>query len=119
KYIERDGVKIYYWAGGKENAPWVVFTHGATIDHREWVGTLPVVAEHFQVLTWDVRGHGKSRPAKLSIKETLHDLLAILDELNITEAYFVGHSMGGNIHQEFVFHFPERVKGMVFLGCTW
>ena len=27
--------------------------------------------------------------------------------------------MGGNLHQEFVYRHPERVLGMVFLGCTW
>jgi 3-oxoadipate enol-lactonase len=119
KYLERDGIKIYYWLGGKNDAPLVVFTHGATVDHHEWDSTLPIVTGHFKVLAWDVRGHGKSRPARLSIKEALNDLIAILDELHVDQVYFVGHSMGGNLHQELVFNFPERVKGMVFLDCTW
>ncbi|MBC7877896.1 MAG: alpha/beta hydrolase [Anaerolineales bacterium] len=117
--LERDGVKIHYWIGGKNNAPLVVFTHGATIDHHEWDATLPIVSEHFRVLTWDVRGHGLSRPAPLSFKEAMYDLLGILDRLHVEQAIFVGHSMGGNLHQELVFYHPERVNGMVFLGCTW
>jgi len=118
-FLERDGVKIYYWIGGKVNAPLVVFTHGATIDHHEWDATLQIVGEHFRVLAWDVRGHGKSRPARLSFKAAMEDLLGILDQLHIERAIFIGHSMGGNLHQELVFHHPERVIGMVFLGCTW
>ena len=117
--LERNGCKIHYWTGGLNNAPFVVFTHGATIDHHEWKAILPIVGEHFRVLVWDVRGHGQSRPTPLVFKEARQDLLDILDTLQIEQAIFVGHSMGGNLHQEFVFHHPERVMGMVFLGCTW
>lgn len=117
--IERNGLNIHYWTGGKTDAPLVVFTHGATIDHREWDATLPLVGEQFHVLTWDVRGHGLSRPAPFSLKDAVIDLLSILDRLQIDQATFVGHSMGGNLHQELVFQHPERVKAMAFLDCTW
>jgi len=117
--IERNGCSIHFWTGGKEEAPWVVFTHGATIDHHEWDATLPLVAEHFRVLTWDVRGHGLSRPASFDLSEAIDDLLALLDRSSIQTATFVGHSMGGNLGQELVFRHPERVTAMVFLDCTW
>ena len=118
-YLAREGVTLHYWTGGKAGAPLVVFTHGATIDHHEWDNTLPLVGEHFQVLTWDVRGHGLSRPAPFDLQQAVDDLLAILDRLETSQAIFVGHSMGGNLHQELVFHHPERVRAMVFLDCTW
>ena len=63
-----------------------------------------------------MRGHGLSRPAPLSFKEALADLLAILDILQVEQAIFVGHSMGGNLHQELVFHHPERVKALGVSG---
>lgn len=118
-FLERNGAKIHYWTGGKAGKPLVVFTHGATIDHREWEATLPLVGEQFRILTWDVRGHGLSRPAVFTLKDAEDDLLAILDKLHVKKAIFVGHSMGGNLHQELVFHHPERVQAMVFLDCTW
>jgi 3-oxoadipate enol-lactonase len=117
--LERNGCSIHYWTGGKEGAPWVIFTHGATIDHHEWDTTLELVGEHFRVLTWDVRGHGLSRPASFSIADAINDLMALLDRMGIQTATFVGHSMGGNLGQELVFHHPERVKAMIFLDCTW
>jgi pimeloyl-ACP methyl ester carboxylesterase len=46
-------------------------------------------------------------------------LIAILDELKVQQAILVGHSMGGNLHQEVVFHHPERVKALVMVDCTW
>jgi pimeloyl-ACP methyl ester carboxylesterase len=46
-------------------------------------------------------------------------LLALLDSLAVPQATFVGHSMGGNLHQELVFRHPERVRALVMLDCTW
>jgi pimeloyl-ACP methyl ester carboxylesterase len=117
--LERNGCAIHYWTGGKVGTPLVVFTHGATVDHHEWDATLPLVGEHFRVLTWDMRGHGLSRPATFHLAEAVADLLALLDRLEVREATLVGHSMGGNLHQEVVFHHPERVKALAMLDCTW
>lgn len=117
--LDRDGCRLHYWTGGNPTGPLVAFTHGATIDHREWDPTLDIVGENFRVLSWDVRGHGLSRPARFSLQDAVADLLAILDHLDVEEAIYVGHSMGGNLHQELVFRCPERVKAMVFLDCTW
>ena len=117
--IQRKGFNIHYWIGGKADAPLVVFTHGATIDHHEWDATVPLVGENFRILTWDVRGHGLSRPAPFAIEDAVNDLLAILNEIHVEQAVFIGHSMGGNLHQELVFQYPERVKAMACLDCTW
>ena len=117
--LPRDGFAIHYWTGGQAAAPLVVFTHGATVDHHEWDATLPLVGEQFRVLAWDVRGHGLSRPAHFSLAAAVDDLLALLDTLQVTQAIFVGHSMGGNLHQELVFHHSERVRALVCLDCTW
>jgi len=117
--LQRDGTPIYYWAGGKEGAPLVVLTHGATIDHHEWDATLPHIGRHFRFLTWDVRGHGRSKPAHFTLNAAIDDLLALLDTLGEQQAIFLGHSMGGNLHQELVFRHPERVRAMICLGCTW
>lgn len=117
--LERRGCAIHYWLGGDPTGPSVVFTHGATIDHHEWDATLPIVGQRYRVLAWDVRGHGLSRPAPLVMAEAVEDLLAILDRHDVAQATLVGHSMGGNLHQEFVFHHPDRVASVVCVGCTW
>jgi len=117
--IERDGVPIHFWTGGKADGPWLVFTHGATIDHHEWDQTIAIAEFSYHILTWDMRGHGQSRPGRFGLRQTVEDLKSILDYLKIKQAFFIGHSLGGNIHQEFVFSYPDRVKAMIFVGCTW
>lgn len=117
--LERDGFNLHYWLGGRQDAPLVVFTHGATIDHHEWDATLPLVGEHFRVLAWDMRGHGLSRPGQFSVAAAVQDLLDLLNRLQVQQAILVGHSLGGNLHQEMVFRHPERVRALVFVDCTW
>ena len=118
--LKRDGCPIHYWSSDKRDAPLVVLTHGATIDHHEWDATIPLVeSAGFRVLTWDLRGHGLSRPACFEINEARADLIALLDILQLDQAILVGHSMGGNLHQEVVFHHPERVRALAMLDCTW
>ena len=117
--LEREGTSTHYWLGGQANAPPVVVTHGATIDHHEWDATMPILASRYRVLAWDVPGHGLSRPARFSVTEAIGRLLAILDVIGVRHASFVGHSLGGNLHQELVFRHPDRVGCMVCVGCTW
>lgn len=117
--LDREDGILHYWIGGPSDAPLVAFTHGATVDHHEWDGTLPLVAREYRVLAWDMRGHGLSRPAAFSMAAAVDDLLAILDTLRVDQAILVGHSLGGNLGQEVAFYHPNRVKGLFCLDCTW
>lgn len=118
--IIREGCTLRFWLTGPAERPLIVFTHGAGIDHREWEDTLPVVAQDYRVLCWDVRGHGQSRPtgSSFTLERATDDLLALLDAVGVNQAILVGHSMGGNISQEVIFRAPGRVQAAVLLGCT-
>ena len=110
---------LHYWLTDPHDAPLVVFTHGADMDHSSWDHIIPLASQQYRILTWDVRLHGLSRPGgeKFSIRQASKDLLALLDHLGYEQATLVGHSMGGNIGQEIVFAHPERVKALVMLDC--
>lgn len=116
--LERQGNKVYYWLAGPPDRPLIVLTHGATMDHRMFHPQLHLLAQNYRVLTWDVRGHGLSRPLGdgFSLRVAVDDLLAMLDQLGYDQAVFVGQSMGGIIAQEMVFLHPERVTALVIIG---
>ena len=103
--LERAGCSLHYWLTGPDDRPLVVFTHGATVDHEMFDAQVSVIAQHYRVLTWDVRGHGQSQPMdhEFTIRTAVEDLVAILDLLGYKTATFVGFSMGGSIIQELVF----------------
>lgn len=118
--LERKGCLLHYWLTGQQGRPLVVFTHGALVDHHAFDPQLPVVGQHYHVLTWDVRGHGQSQPmgVPFTVREAVEDLVALLDLLGEHQAILVGQSMGGNIAQEMLFLYPERVSALVALDCT-
>lgn len=118
--LERAGCPIHYWLTGPEDRPLVVFTHGATVDHHLFDPQVPVIAQQYRVLTWDVRSHGLSQPmgSGFSIRTAVEDLLAILDLLGYQKVILIGQSMGGNIAQELVFLHPERVRALVAMDCA-
>lgn len=118
--LERAGCPIHYWLTGPADHPLIVFTHGATVDHHLFDAQVPIIAQQYRVLTWDVRGHGLSQPigSGFSIRTAVEDILAILDLLDRQQVILVGQSMGGNIAQELVFLHPERVRAVVAMDCA-
>ncbi len=118
--LERKGCPLHYWVGGPEGRPLVVLTHGVCVDHRSWKEQVPVVAQSYRLLVWDVRGHGLSQPVgePFSVPLAVEDLLALVDRLGYDNAVFVGHSNGTYIHQELAFRHPERVTALVIADGT-
>lgn len=118
--FEHENCPIHYALLGPEGNPPVVFTHGAGIDHRTFAPQVPVIAERYRVLIWDVRGHGRSRPdgGVFSIPRAAEDLVALLDHLGYRQVVLVGQSMGGYISQELAYRYPDRVCAMVIIGAT-
>lgn len=118
--LEREGCPLHYWVGGAEQRPLVVFTHGACVDHHSFDGQIALVAEHYRVLTWDVRGHGLSQPmgGPFTVPRGVDDLLALVEALGYETAIYVGHSNGSYIAQELAFRHPERVQALVVADGT-
>lgn len=118
--LQRPGCTIHYWLGGREDRPLVALLHGATMDHHMFDQQLSALAGEYRVLTWDNRGHGKSRPlhGDFSLKDSGDDLIALLDHLGVEWAVLVGQSMGGMIGQHVYLHHPERVQALVNLGAV-
>jgi len=117
---DREDCRLHYWRGGDPAKPLIVLTHGAGADHHTFDAQLPVLLDQFQVLAWDMRGHGLSRPmgAPFTIQRATADLLAILDHLQSQPAIFIGHSMGGSVIQEIVYQQPDRVRALIVIDST-
>ncbi len=116
--LKRNGCPLHFWLEGKPEHPLVVFTHGAGADHRMFDTQLATLEGH-RILTWDVRGHGQSRPMGVfTLGTVLEDLLAILDSIGAAEATYVGQSMGGNLAQEMARLHPNRVRALALVDCV-
>jgi 3-oxoadipate enol-lactonase len=76
--------------------------------------------EDYQILRWDMRGHGQSRPLEgpFSMNNAVDDMVNMLDSLGKEEAIFMGQSAGTYVIQETAFQHPERVKAMIIIDGT-
>jgi pimeloyl-ACP methyl ester carboxylesterase len=113
-----DGVKIAYRTFGS-TGPAVVLVHGTGLSQVIWRGfgyVKDLSADHV-VVTPDLRGHGRSdkprdedayRPERFT-----GDVLAVLDQLGIARAGYVGYSLGGRVGFSLVDVAPERVSRFV------
>jgi 3-oxoadipate enol-lactonase len=117
-FTKETSIKTYYESTGEGEA--LIFVHGLGSSSQDWEYQLPFFREHFQVITYDVRGHGQSEKAKppYSVPLFAKDLAELLDELGIEKAHIVGVSMGGWIAFQFGLDYPERTLSLTVIN-TW
>lgn len=102
--------------GGEDKRPPLVLIHGAGGSYLHWPTEIRRMAGE-NVLALDLPGHGKSTPGgEDTIAGYTARLVDFLDQLNIADAVFAGHSMGGAILLNFVLDHPDRVKGLILVG---
>ncbi|MBV1931327.1 MAG: alpha/beta fold hydrolase [Porticoccaceae bacterium] len=119
-YIDRNGVKIYYDIQGPQGALPILLSHGHAAATQMWAGQVEALKQQFRIITWDLRGHGRSDcptdPALYSVEHTVDDIAAILDACGIDKAVIGGHSLGGVMSFQFQLKYPDRVLAMTILN---
>ena len=106
-----NGTSIYYEHAGHGRA--VVLIHGFSLDCRMWDDQFELLAEHYHVLRYDLRGFGRSASASADPYEPIRDLKALLELLQIENATVVGLSFGGAIAVDFALAFPSFTVAVV------
>ncbi|MEK7869229.1 MAG: alpha/beta fold hydrolase, partial [Nitrospirota bacterium] len=93
----------------------IVFLHAFPLNRTMWAEQEAALPSHYRVITIDLRGHGESDAPlwHYSLDQAADDVRALLNHLSITQALFVGLSMGGYILLAFYRRYADRVKGMV------
>lgn len=96
----------------------VVFLHAGVTDRRMWREQMQVLAQAgYHVIAYDRRGFGETHSEDEPFNHLI-DLEAILDELDIRAAVFVGCSMGGGLAIDFALENPERTVGLVLVATS-
>jgi 3-oxoadipate enol-lactonase len=111
--VESNGITLAYSDTGT-GLP-IVFLHAFPLNRTMWAEQEAALSLQFRVITIDLRGHGESDAPlwHYSLDQAADDVRALLDHLSITQALFVGLSMGGYILLAFYRKYADRVKGMV------
>jgi pimeloyl-ACP methyl ester carboxylesterase len=90
----RPGVAIAYERSG--SGPPLVLVHGITESRRSWDPLVPLLAEHFDVVAVDLRGHGEStKTAPFDVDTLTDDVTELVGQLRLDRPLLIGHSLGG------------------------
>lgn len=107
-----NGVDLYHEVRGVGER--LVLTHGAWTDSDTWVDMVEQLRERFEVVTWDRRGHSRSRtdPGTGDYGEDVADLVALIEYLDGQPVHLVGNSSGGDIALRMVMVRPDLVASV-------
>lgn len=113
--LDRDGVQIHYEVRG--DGPVVLLSHGYAASGRMWERQLETLSDRYRVVSWDLRGHGRSDspedPALYSEALCVDDMAALLDACDAETAVVGGLSLGGYLSLAFQQARPERTRALL------
>ncbi|MEH6944495.1 alpha/beta fold hydrolase [Bacillus sp. JJ722] len=114
--IEIDGTNLYYSVKG-EGTP-IVFIHPPLLTSANFIYQVEELSQTFKVITFDIKGHGRSGYSKQTITYPLivKDLIYLLDYLEIEKAFICGYSTGGSIVLEFLLSNASRALGGIVIS---
>lgn len=119
-----DGAELFYRVDDFTD-PWtepetVVLHHGMAKNHKLWYAWVPIIARHYRVVRYDMRGMGQSSVPQPGYPWTLDnfakDLLGVLDKLELERVHLIGETVGGTISMKFATLHQERLRSLTV--CT-
>jgi pimeloyl-ACP methyl ester carboxylesterase len=99
----------------------LVLLHGVGLDHRLWDDLVPLLEPRFDVLRYDLLGHGAAAPlsAPVQPEDFCAQLDRVLDAAGLAQAHVLGYSMGGLIAGCYAATRPARVKRLTLLSTVF
>jgi 3-oxoadipate enol-lactonase len=112
--IKANGIQTNYELSGRKGAPVVMFSHSLGSSLVMWDPQMEALEIEFQVLRYDIRGHGRTEgPTGPYTLELLgEDAIGLLDALRIEKVHWVGLSMGGMVGQSIALNYADRLLSL-------
>jgi pimeloyl-ACP methyl ester carboxylesterase len=111
-----EGVRLAYRASGDPTKPPMVLLHGiAETSAYFWRDLIAHFERDYHILAFDLLGHGDSaRPFRgYSAVRQARLFAGALDNLNLSPAVMVGHSLGGIIAARLCVEYPDHVSDLI------
>jgi pimeloyl-ACP methyl ester carboxylesterase len=119
--FRRNGLTFDVRDAGPQDGEPVVLLHGFPQDSAAWDRVAPALHQHrLRTLAPDQRGYSPmARPhgrAQYTLRETVGDVLALLDAAGLESAHVVGHDWGGIVAWGLGAWHPDRVRTLTALS---
>lgn len=97
----------------------LVILHGLFGSSDNWQTLAKRFAGHFRVYAIDQRNHGRSPHSEIQSYAVMSgDLLEFFRDHGLSEAFVVGHSMGGKTAMQFALDHPTMVRKLVVVDIA-
>ena len=101
----------------------LVFVHGVSGSSSAWHAYERHFERRYNVVSYDLRGHGRSRRyprlADYAVEHFIDDLTKLLDHLNVDQCVIVGHSFAAVWLLEFLRVSEARVQAAALLSADY
>ena len=93
----------------------LILIAGLASDSQSWLPVIIKLSKHFRVITFDNRGVGRSPHENdgITIQRMTDDCVELMEHLNLSSAYILGHSMGGMIAMDLAVRYPDMVEKLI------
>jgi pimeloyl-ACP methyl ester carboxylesterase len=108
--LDVNEVAIHYDRGGA--GPPLVLVHGSWGDRTGWALAAPALAQRFDLVTYDRRGHTDGVEPGGSVHDDASDLEALIEMLDLGPAHVATNSHGGNVAMRLAARRPELFRSL-------
>lgn len=118
KFIETNGVKLYYEIQGEGDA--LLLLHGLTMTHEMWSPWIDDLSKNHMVISVDMRGHGQSNNPtnKFTHKASAIDVYGLLKKLKVDKFKAMGWSSGAMTLIHMATMDTTRIQSLILIGST-
>jgi len=112
KTVMTEDAQLHYEHTPRPGAPALLFLNALSASLAMWDDQMEALQERFEIVRYDVRGHGKSSTGsrdELTMEQLARDALTVLDACGIARAHLCGLSLGGMTAMHIASHWPDRV----------
>jgi pimeloyl-ACP methyl ester carboxylesterase len=115
-----NGVELHYLRTGGAK-PALVLLHGLTASGACWSPVARGLAEQFDVVMPDARGHGASSAPLYGYRYEDHasDAIALIEQIGVVNPIVIGHSMGGMTAAVVARRRARDIRGVILVDPTF
>ncbi|MBN2303889.1 MAG: alpha/beta hydrolase [Anaerolineae bacterium] len=124
-YVTANGLSLHYYRANNRTPnnpkPPLILLHGVTDNGLCWARTADALAEDWDVILPDARGHGLSDKPDTGYSPADHvaDVIGLIAALGLDRPAVLGHSMGGEITATIAATIPGQIRAVVLEDPPW
>lgn len=112
KLSTTEDAQLHYEHAPRPGAPALLMLNSLGASLEMWDDQLVELSERYELIRYDMRGHGKSGAGsnkELTMEQLARDALAVLDACGVARAHLCGLSIGGMVSMHIATFWPDRV----------